>query len=205
MNHIIKVTTLLLGLLFLASAAAAQKVEITPFIGYQFGGWFTDDFADGYSLDEVQDSETFGLILDFSINRHAQIEVLYEAQDTEFDRLSFRGPSPVRDLDIEYFQVGFLWQWLPTEEIRPFIVGSLGAANLDLEGGVDETRFATTVGGGVKFFFSDHVGARFEGRLYHVLLENNDEVFCNPDACFGYQDTNVMIQFELKAGFVLAF
>ncbi len=205
MIHTTKALSLALGLLFLASPAAAQKVEITPFVGYQFGGWFTEDFSGGYSLDEVQGSTTYGLILDFSINRHAQIEVLYEVQETSLDALRFHGPAPDYDLDIEYLQVGFLWQWLPSEEIRPFVVGSLGAANLDLERGVDETRFATTVGGGVKLFFSDHVGARFEGRFYHVLLEDDDEVFCNPDVCIGYRDTNFMFQFELKAGLVFKF
>ncbi len=205
MSYTPKTLTLCLGLLFLAAPAAAQKIEITPFVGYQFGGWFTDDFASGYSLDEVQDSATWGLILDFPINRHAQIELLYEVQDTELDTLRFHGPAPDLDLDVEYIQAGFLWQWLPSDEVRPFVVGSLGAANLDLEGGRDETRFATTVGGGVKLFFSDHVGARFEGRFYHILLEDDDEVFCDPDACFGYHDTNFMFQFELKAGLVFKF
>ena len=204
MSHIFKPLIFVLGLLSPASVAAAQKVEITPFVGYQFGGWFTDHYDDRGTFDEVQDSETFGLILDFSINRRAQIEVLYESQETELEAGLFHDRSPRVDLDLEYFHVGFLWQWLPSDEVRPFVVGSLGVANLELAGGRDQTQFSTSVGGGVKLFFNDRVGARFEGRLYNALIDD-DDAFCHSDACFGFYDTSLLFQFELKAGLILAF
>ncbi|MCP4203555.1 MAG: porin family protein [bacterium] len=200
-----KTPLILLICLLAASAAGAQQVEITPFVGFQFGGWLTDDH--GFSFDEldIEESESFGLIADFAINRHAQIELLYSLQETELELLGFRRLRRSFDLDIEYFHVGFLWQWLPTEEIRPFVVGSLGAVNLNLEGGEDETRFSISFGGGVKLLFNDHTGVRFEGRFYNSFIEDDEEVFCNPDFCFAYEDTNLLFQFELKAGFILAF
>ncbi len=196
-----------LGLLLAASAASAQQVEITPTVGFQFGGWFTSSYDDHHDFEllDVEESESFGLILDFAINRHAQIEVLYDLQQTELEVPDFRRRGARRDLDIEYFHVGFLWQWLPSDEVRPFVVGSLGAASLDLEGGAEETGFSASFGGGVKLLFNDHVGARFEGRFLTALIDDHD-LFCDPDHCSGYYwDTNVLVQFELKAGIIFAF
>ena len=193
----------LLGMLLVASAAGAQKVELTPFIGYQFGDWFTEwDDWDGHDTD-VEDSETYGLLVDFAINRHAQIELLYSRQDTAFDTSRFHGPATSLDLDVEYFQVGFLWQWIPKEEVRPFVVGSLGVASLDPERGRGDTGFATSVGGGVKLLFNEHVGARFEGRVYTAFIDD-DEVFGHSDS-WDFWDTDTLVQLDFKAGLIFAF
>ncbi len=208
-----------LALLLAASAAAAQpsppaasagdhKVEITPYVGFQFGSWFTDYHDGGATFNEldIEESVSFGLIVDFAINRHAQIELLYNRQDTELGvpRDHNRSRRDV-DLEVEQFHIGFLWQWLPSDEVRPFVVGSLGATSLDLEGGGDETDFSASAGGGVKLFFNDHVGARFEGRFYHTLVDGDHDTFCSSDVCFGYHDASFLAQFELKAGLVFAF
>ncbi len=200
-----------LGLLLVASAAAAQTaqaaptIEVTPFVGFQFGGWFSDDFGYNSGLDDVdiEESESWGLILEFAVNRHAQIELLYSRQETELRPQRFPGPATVADLDVEYFQVGFLWQWTPGQ-FRPFVAGSLGAASFDPEHGDSETRFATTVGGGVKLLVNEHFGVRFEGRVYSTLLEDDDELFCG-GRCHYHRDSSVLVQLDLKAGLVFRF
>ena len=56
---------LLAGLIFVPALASAQEsgVEITPFAGYRFGGTFeSDEPAAKY---EMQDSESFGLLINF--------------------------------------------------------------------------------------------------------------------------------------------
>ena len=201
-----------LAILLVASAAAAQTaptaepaVEVTPFVGFQFGDWFTGGFGYNSGLQDVdiEESESWGLILDFPVNRHAQIELLYSRQEADLRPLRFPAPTTVSDLDVEYFQIGFLWQWTPGQ-VRPFVVGSLGAASFDPERGGSETRFATTFGGGVKLLVNDHVGFRFEGRLYSTLLEHDDPIFCGGD-CRYHRDSSVLVQFDLKAGVVFRF
>ncbi len=207
----IKTWIILTLLLLVASAAAAQApqkapaIELTPFAGFQFGGWFSEEFGYNSGLDDIDidESATWGLILDVAVNRHAQIELLYSRQETEFHPPRFSG-GPRSDLDIEYFQLGFLWQWTPGQ-VRPFVVGSLGAASFDPERGGSETRFATTVGGGVKLVVNDHFGFRFEGRAYTTFMEHDDVVFCDPSYCHYHRDGSVLVQFDLKAGLVFSF
>ncbi|MCP3956531.1 MAG: porin family protein [bacterium] len=204
-----KIPVIFLALLLAASAASAQKVEITPFVGFQFVGRFGEDFDHGTAFGnlEVEEGESFGLMLDFAINRHAQIDVLYSFQESELEVPFYFGPHNRLDVDVdvEYFQVGFLWQWLPSDEVRPFVVGSIGATSFDFEGGASDTHFSTTVGGGVKLMFNDTVGVRFEGRAYHTFVDADRLVFCNPDNCVTYRDTSLFLQFDLKAGLVFAF
>lgn len=196
----------LLGMLLIASGAAAQSVELTPFAGYQFGGTFIDHFDDGFTVDDidVEESESFGLMLDIAITENAQIELLYSLQETELETPRFFG-TRTSDLDVEYFHVGFLWQWIPNEKIRPFVVGSLGVASFDLAGVGDETAFSQSVGGGVKVLANKHFGVRFEGRMYSTLVDEGDEVFCNPEICFAYEEATFLLQFDFKVGLVFAF
>ena len=60
-----KRTLTILGLVFavfaLATEAGAQQVELTPHIGYRFGGGMTDDSTG--TDDDFNDSETYGLTL----------------------------------------------------------------------------------------------------------------------------------------------
>ena len=192
---------LLVGMLLVASAAAAENVEVTPFVGFQLGGWSTDWWDwDGHDAD-VEESFTYGLLVDFAITPHAQIELLYSRQDTELESYRHRG----RDIDVEYFQIGFLWQFRPREEIRPFVVGSLGVASFDPEGGGGETGFATSVGGGVKMFFSEHLGVRLEGRVYSALYDE-DELFDDRHGHHHYYwDSSSFVQLDFNAGLIFRF
>ena len=63
----IKKSTLAFALLFVlgSSPAWAQKAEITPFIGYQFGGKVALVNGDV----KLKDAANFGAILDFTVGR----------------------------------------------------------------------------------------------------------------------------------------
>ena len=193
----------LLGMLLVASASAAQQIELTPFVGYQLGGWFTDWYDyDGHDAD-VDASETYGLLLDIPINHHAQIELLYSRQETEIDSSRHHRSADARGLDIEHFQIGFLWQWRPGEEVRPFVVGSLGVASFSPEGEHGETAFAASVGGGVKLLPREHFGVRLEGRIYSAAID--DEELFGRSTWHHYWDTGTFVQFEFKAGLIFLF
>lgn len=150
----IRTTTLLAIVLLLgASSASARKVEITPFWGFQFGGDFND-------LD-VEDGDTYGLLVDFALSLNSQVELMYNRQDTALQQDRLFGPDL---FDLEYYHLGFLYQWTPGQ-MRPFLVASLGATRLDSEGLEGETRFSWSLGGGVKMLVNNHFGFRFEGRF----------------------------------------
>lgn len=151
----------------------AQKIEITPFYGFQFNGKVT-----GYSGDlNIRDAASYGLMLDLSLQKGMQLELFYSRSDTRADFVEFRGPTyKLTDVSVNYFQLGFLRTVKKIDNISVYGIGSLGASLFSPSGNAyDETPdkyyfedwwlFALTVGGGAKVWLSEKVGLRFEGRL----------------------------------------
>jgi hypothetical protein len=72
----------LMLLIFISPPARADwGVEITPFAGFRFGGGFEDNTT-GLDLD-VDEGESFGLILDVRATHETEYELFYSVQKTE--------------------------------------------------------------------------------------------------------------------------
>lgn len=191
----------------------AHSFELTPFAAY----FFTGDFDSGYyefDFDdtEVDEGEGFGLLAAFGLGRHLQFELLYETQDTELlidEGGFFFDDRFVVDLDLEYFHAGLSYQWNPGQ-VRPFVGFSLGATRFEPHdpGFESESRFSIAFGGGVKVFLGDHLGFRFQGRIFSTFVGDDEEVFCvgrHHRDCFRRDDDTYLVQPELSAGLILAF
>lgn len=192
-----------------ALPAVAADLELTPFVGYQLGGTFEsdDDYNDDFDLFDdvdIEESESYGLILDIGVSKNAQIEVFYSRQDSAFEESGFLGAT-LGDVEIEYFHVGFLWQW-GAGQVKPFVVASGGGTRFTLPGDSD-TRPSAAIGGGVKVFFNDHVGLRLDGRVYSTFIDEDEEISCGRRrrACYRYDDSVNLIQADVKVGLILAF
>lgn len=200
--------------LVISSPAAAQKLELSPFLGYRFGGDFeargnapffftVEDF-------EVDETSSYGLLLDIGVTRNLQVELMLSRQETEL-RLEtgvFGPPDRLFDLDVDYYHAGVLYQWTPGQ-VRPFVVGTLGATRLAPEPAAlaDETHFSASLGAGVKLLFTRNLGVRFEGRLFSTVIDNSDDrIFCDR---FGFCEVidvdEYLDQAEIRGGLVFAF
>src|SRR5262245_55300579 len=81
-------------------AASAEKgIEITPFAGYRFGGGFEDSNT-GSNL-SIDSSNSFGLILDYELNREQQLEVYLSRQKTSLSADGTSTGNPQFDLSVE--------------------------------------------------------------------------------------------------------
>jgi opacity protein-like surface antigen len=193
-----------------AAQAQSANIEITPTIGYRWGGtvdaWATDMNSSDAELD---DGSAYGLVVDIPITRGLQLELMADRQSTGLiQNRSYLWVPLVIDvnLDVTYYHVGLLWQW-QARKLNPYIVGSIGVADLDLDvpGANDETRFSTSFGGGLKLWLSDHVGFRVEGRGYWTDTGNDDcwgggDEWCDWD---WYGDD--LVQGEVKVGVIFTF
>ena len=192
--------------LMMPLAAMAQSFELTPFVGYQFGGDFQQRYGDGFFDNDTRDldeGESYGLIADFAVSRHFQVELLYSQQETQLK--TFDGFAPDRfDLDVRYMHAGILWQFR-NQGLRPYIAGSIGGTRFDFADLGDETRFSTSFGGGVKAMVNDNLGFRFEGRAYTTFVNDGDNAVCGRDVCFVYNDETFLYQWDVKFGVTFAF
>lgn len=172
-----------------ASAAGAGRFELTPTASYNFGGAIDGGDTDLFDFDlEAEDSPAFGVTLDIPLASWVQLELLASRQSTElqFDSGLFGNDVGVADFDVSYYHVGGVFSW-GTGQIHPFVVASAGVTELspDVAGASSETRFSASFGGGVKIFFSDHVGLRLEGRGFWTALDDYDSDYDYDFCCTG--------------------
>lgn len=186
--------------LVLAAAAEteAQRIEITPFVGYQFGGEL-EEIGDEPITRKLDQSPTWGLMLDFGITHFDQVELYYSSQGTDLNR----GVEPSVGVTIDHFQIGAIHQYAPNDPINPYIGIALGASKFSIDGGSD-TRFSGSISGGVKMVVSDHLGFRFDGRIFGIST-GSDPISCSDEICIGYPDTSVIWQYTVNAGVMIHF
>ena len=82
----------------------------------------------------------------------------------------------VADFDVTYYHVGGLFAF-GTGQIHPFVVSPPASPSSTRRSAGPRPRraFSGSFGGGVKIFFNDHVGARFEGRGFWTVLDDYDD------------------------------
>ena len=213
---------LMFGLLLAATASAedrgrsvGKRFELTPFASYFFEGEIGADHDFGFSLRDadVAEGEGAGLLASFRVNRHWQVELLYSKQETEFEfrRFGFFGSPSSReviDVDVAYYHVGAAYTWT-VGQIEPFIDLTVGTTAISPRGGSgDSDDLSVGFGGGVKVWVGEHLGFRFQGRLFSTDA-GRDEFFCDDefgfDDCYYYDDDSYFVQPQVSAGLILAF
>jgi len=191
---------LLFSIVALAPTAAdAGEFEITPFIGYQFGG-DVSTFYQGQNQDvSINSSENWGVVLSLGLSEMTQLELLYNTQDTTADANRF---DDSLGLNIDYWQLSLLWSFDPYAQINPYVVFGIGGTWMRPDGFSSLSRFSGNIGGGVKIFFSENIGVRLEGRFYGTYI-NSTTSYCDPFWCYGYN--NSLYQFDISAGLIIRF
>lgn len=198
------IAPLTIVLLLCAGSALAQSVEITPTFGYVFGGDL-DNVSNGDEDGElnIEDSEEFGLTADFMTREGWGLELLWMKQSSNIEGPSdFFQDSP--GASVSTFHIGGIYQFRRGTSIQPFVVGTMGASQLD-SGGRTHNGFSYAGGGGAKFYFGDHFGIRVEGSMSNTHYSSDDEIVCDDVVCYGMTDNNNVLQFHAKAGFIFRF
>ena len=201
---------LLAMLIFLPALTSAQEsgVEITPFGGYRFGGTF--ETADASVEYEMEDSSSFGLILNFRHKSNTQWEIFYSQQRSEATFSETSAIDQVVDVDIHVLQLGGTYVG-DGDKMRPYVAMTLGGTHIrtDSVDSADDTFFSGSIGIGMKFMPSSRIGIRVEARAYGTLLSSDTKLFCQtgPDQniCAVQVDGNLLTQFETFAGITFRF
>ena len=180
--------TWLVGGLLLAVSPGRAEIEVTPFVGYQGGGSF--DTREGTL--SFEPGADFGLVLSLRTRHDGLVELIYSRQATTleaeelFDLGDFSRSGDLFDLNVEYFHFGGLWE-IRSDRTRPFLGLSVGATRLspgvsDID---DEWAFSAGISGGMKYFFTDRVALRVEGRGLASFFSSSGTIFCGypPGQC----------------------
>ena len=199
------VFSLILCVVFTTNNIFAQKFEITPYTGYQFAGGLTT--VDGRL--SMKNGPNYGLILDITVEKDMQAEFWYSRLESE---LSYKpnGETSYNYIDkmsIEYFHAGALYvpKW---GKVRPIGIFTLGFTRFHLQSGnaEDDWRFSVAVGGGAKFFFTENIAFRVQGRLLVPFFTSNTTIYCTNGTCiFNIEAGTLIFQADFNAGLTIAF
>lgn len=187
-----------------SSAHAEDVFQLTPFVGFQFGGG-VEDRSDGSDFD-VDPSASYGLVFDKRLekNKEASLEFVWNRQDTQIDVENRPGRFP---LAIDYLHVGATYSPSGSDG---FVVVTAGATYFDPGGGYgSETKFSLAAGGGIRKMFDERLGLRVEGRAYLTFAGGSSSLFCSGGGgggnCLFTFSGDAVVQAEIDVGLIVAF
>jgi len=185
-----------------------DKFEITPFVGYAWGGTIYADQTALFNQDvDVASSADFGASFAIPLRDGFKIELLADRQNTHLETgggTLFEPNNTVANFDITYYHAGLQIPFATSRNVRPFVIVSAGVANLDprINGVASSTRFSASAGIGVKIPINPQAGFRADIRGFYTSLGNN-----NCDRCYfgNYGYNNYLSQGQANVGFYFAF
>lgn len=186
--------------------APRNTFELTPFVGYRWGGTIFGDQTFIFNEDvDVASSANFGLNLAIPLgDTGMKIELMANRQSSELETESglFEPNDEIADIDVTYLHAGLQIPFATSRNATPYFIVSGGLANLDpqISGVSAENRFSASAGIGIKLPVNDNMAIRLEGRGYYTALENQDDcAFCD------YFYNNEFVQGEVNLGLAFSF
>lgn len=160
--------------------------ELTPFVGYRWGGTIFADQTFIFGEDvNVAPSANFGVNFALPLGDSGmKIELMANRQSSELETETglFEPENEVADIDITYLHAGLQIPFARSRNATPYAIISGGLASFDpqVSGVSSENRFSASAGIGVKIPMSDNLSVRLEGRGYYAALEEESECsFCD--------------------------
>jgi len=152
--------------------------ELTPFLGYRYGGTIFADQSKLFRQDvNVESSANFGANFAIPIANGWKVELLVDRQNTHFTNGAgglFAPSDRLGGFAITYFQGGLVIPFAVSRSATPYFSVGAGVANLDprVSGASSDTRFAANASIGVKVPINRNVGIKLEERGYFTSLSN---------------------------------
>lgn len=173
------------------NAYAQREYEVTPIFGSRFGGNIDVSQQGDPNVDslKIKSSENFGVLAGVSFWGNFQGEFMWNRQPTS---LSAHNPNDntytfLSNMNLDLYQADILYQFKsPESKFRPFIVGGLGFAHFGLPPANGQqtlgfsNRFAYNLGGGIKYYFTKHIGVRTELRWSPSHTTQSQSLYCDP-------------------------
>ena len=173
-----------------SSTTGNSRWEVSPFVGYETHGSYPIDSTSSNvnqvppTVDRIQvdGAMSYGAMVDYEINQNLQFEFLYARNPTTYSQHDYTTDetTAIYDSTVNTFQWGALAQFRTDQKLRPYIAGGLGFVhenNSNLN--PSRTAFAYNIGGGAKYFVTDHFGFRGDLRYMPTYGNSGQGLQCN--------------------------
>ena len=179
--------------LLVAPASASAQGYLTGFVGGNFGG------DSGVSLDQSIDDASR---LSFGARLGALGGGIFGGEIDIGYTPDFYGQGTLFDSSSVLTIMGNVVVALPLGPVRPYFLGGIGLVRRTLdfrpgdgEGSITDSRAAYSIGGGVNFFVSEHVGINADLRYFRNFSTGN-AVLDAPDETFNFARGSVGVTFR---------
>jgi len=180
-------------------------LEITPLIGYRFGGDFGTTQDKVHNRIELSEETSYGLLTAWSFDRKRQGEFLISHYNTNFSASDDFSASN-SDLGITYAHIGGN---VPVADglVPLYVTGGFGLTHLAPKDNAlsDETRFSVNVGLASKIELSENFSLRLDSRVYGTFFNSESSIFCDVETCAIYISSDIWFQTEVSAGLTYRF
>jgi opacity protein-like surface antigen len=182
-----------------------QDFGVTFFAGYLFPGNLKT--LDGEL--RIENNINYGLALDIRTTDDLFVEFLYNKADTEvrFKQEYYDTMKTLFNMSIEYFQAGAHVE-VKQGEFSPFAAFTFGATYFKPKDDNFESdwKFSFTVGGGIKYYFTNNIGLRLQCRFLVPIYFSSASIFCNQGICNIFiSGGTYILQYDLTAGWAVSF
>jgi opacity protein-like surface antigen len=199
------------------SAKAQGRFEITPFAGYETSGSYPIDvFSNNGTVlapvDKLRVNEAlaYGTFLGFNLTENAELEFMWDRNNTSFSARNALTDeySKAYNSNIDQYQFGGLYMLLnSSHRVRPYVAASLGFTHEGNDGGTpSRTAFAYSVGGGVKYALTRHLGLRGDARFMPTYGSTGNATYCDPFfGCYNARVSNYLNRGNFVGGIIFNF
>ena len=186
------------------SPSHGQALEVSPFIGYRFGGGFFERVT-GQAVD-LDGARAVGGMVDIRVGDGLFVEALVTHQSARVTLPPGPLSPPVTwRITVDHWQGGGVQEFGLDPRVRPFVTGLLGLTRYAAAGD-DEIRFSVSGGGGVKLMPTRRIGVRLDGRVFATFAYVDAQVLgCGPGVCLSRIYADIVWQAEFSAGLVVTF
>jgi hypothetical protein len=155
-------------LVFTASQLNAQRLELTPFVGYETGA-----VLHAYEGDlRVSDGMNYGGAVDVNLGGGRYVELSYSHLSSQLDLEAGIDSRYLCDLAVDYYSIGALQEMMPGAKATPYGMFTTGWVNYrPTSGGYNsENKMHLSLAGGIKIRATERIGIRLQARLLMPLF-----------------------------------
>jgi opacity protein-like surface antigen len=172
-----RITLGCLGLLsFFTLDLYGQRLEISPFYGYGFGGEVVNAATNGFYQGvkySLHAGPAYGLFIDFGLPETEKVkknfELRWSHQDSVMDLQGYSGLNDV-NLGIDQIQIGGSVERADAK-LREYLSLLVGATHYSTDGYGSTTKFSFSFGVGLKYFPCRNVALRADLRAFCTVVE----------------------------------
>jgi parvulin-like peptidyl-prolyl isomerase len=195
-------------------ASRDPDLEITPTIGWRWGGTTASSVTSYLEKVDVPNAMSWGLSIEYAVTPWGSLEALWSHQDTilqaKFNAAAVGYDDKLSHLNVDTFQIGGMWMSGDSSNKARLYFDLLFGVTLLTPSPELSTlkRFSASVGGGIKYYFADHFGLRLGARWMPVYVNaaGSPDSACSPVfGCYSYYGTKFLNQGDAYGGLILRF